>query len=191
MLKDLVIANRSRRGYDPSRRVTKEELMELVDLARLTPSTCNFQALKFHIAYEAKEVADILALTKWAGSLPELHLPYPGTEPAAFIVICRDLSICKSDIIMRDVGITAQTMLLGATEMGLGGLMIGSFNKEKLVELLRLSENLDPNLVVAIGKPAETVILTEVDASGSTTYYRDAEGKTHYVPKRSLESILV
>ena len=35
-VKELVKANRSYRGYDESRAVTREELLELVDCARLT-----------------------------------------------------------------------------------------------------------------------------------------------------------
>ena len=90
----------------------------------------------------------------------------------------------------RDVGIAAQTILLAAVEKGLGGCMIGSFRKPELKSLLGLSEGIEPNLVVALGKPAEKVILTEVGADGSTAYYRD-ENDVHYVPKRRLEDIIL
>ncbi len=192
MLKDLVAANRSYRGYDRSRKVTKEELEELISLARLCPSSMNRQALKFHIAYEETEVAQIQGLTKWAAALPDLNLPYPGTEPVAFIVICIDSVIGPNEsVFLRDVGITAQTMLLGAAEMGLGGCMIGNFNPEVMWETLKLPENVHPNLVIAIGKPAEEIILTEVGEDGKTSYSRDETGKVHYVPKRALKDILV
>ena len=45
-------------------------------------------------------------------------------------------------------------------------------------------------LVIALGKPAETIILTEVGEDGNTAYYRD-ENDVHYVPKRKLEDIII
>lgn len=192
MFKELVKNNRSYRGFDSSRELTKEELLELVDLTRYTASSGNIQPLKYHIAYEKEEVSRILALTKWAAALPELSLPYPGTEPTGFVVICQDMGInANPTLFLRDVGIAAQTILLAATEKGLGGCMIGNFNKGKMKELLQLPDGIEPNLVVALGKPAEKIVLTDVLEDGKTAYYRDAAGTTHYVPKRSLEEILL
>ncbi len=88
------------------------------------------------------------------------------------------------------MGIVAQTILLAATEKGLGGCMIGNFKKEELKSFLQLPSNIEPQLVVAIGKPAENIVLTSVKEDGKTAYYRDEDG-THYVPKRSLEDILL
>jgi hypothetical protein len=44
-------------------------------------------------------------------------------------------------------------------------------------------------LVIAIGKPVETVVVTEVK-DNSIRYYRDEKG-THFVPKRSLEDVVI
>lgn len=192
MFKELVKNNRSYRGFDSSRKLTKEELLELVDLTRYTASSGNMQPLKYHIAYEDEEVSRILALTKWAAALPQLSLPYPGTEPTGFVVICQDMGVnANPTLFLRDIGIAAQTILLAATEKGLGGCMIGNFNKAKMKELLQLPDEVEPNLVVAIGKPAEKIVLTDVLEDGKTAYYRDEDGATHYVPKRSLEDILL
>ena len=129
MLIDLIKANRSYRGYDHSRAVTKDELLHLVEAARLCPSSVNMQPLKYFLACDSSTVATIQAETKWAKGLPELTLPHPGKEPTAFIVICQDTSIdANLSRFQRDVGIVAQTMLLTAVEMGLGGCMIGNFN---------------------------------------------------------------
>ena len=94
-------------------------------------------------------------------------------------------------VFLRDIGIVAQTMLLAAVEKGLGGCMIGNFSKKKTKELLHLPEEIEPNLIVAFGKPAEEIILTEVGEDGSTNYYRDETNRIHYVPKRALEDILL
>ena len=183
--------NRSYRGFDESFRFSREELLELVDLTRYTASSVNEQPLKYYIAFEKEEVEQILPLTMWARALKDTQLPHSGMGPSAFIIICQDMNISANTTrFQRDVGIAAQTILLAAVEKGLGGCMIGSFRKPELKSLLGLSEGIEPNLVVALGKPAEKVILTEVDADGSTAYYRD-ENDVHYVPKRRLEDIIL
>ena len=53
--KKLVRENRSYRGYDGTYQVSKEELVQLVDMARLTPSGMNRQPLRYHIAFEKAE----------------------------------------------------------------------------------------------------------------------------------------
>lgn len=191
MIRDLVEQNRSYRGYDESRKVTREELVSLVECARLTPSAINLQPLKYFLASDEETVETILSLTKWGGALPQLQLPRPGHHPTAFIVICQDLEINKNPGgAAKDVGIVAQTMLLAATEMGLGGIMIGNYNPDKVRETLGLRESLTPVLIVAFGKPDETIVLTDVGEDGSVKYYRD-ENDVHYVPKRSLEDLLL
>ena len=191
MLEELVKKNRSYRGYDPSVRLTRKDLLELVDLTRYTASSVNEQPLRYYIAWEKEEVEKILPLTMWARALKDIQLPHPGKEPAAFIIICQDMNISSNTTrFQRDVGIAAQTMLLAAVERGLGGCMIGSFYKPQLKELLHLPDDVEPNLVVALGKPAEKVVLTDVGEDGSTKYYRDAED-VHYVPKRSLADLVL
>ena len=189
MFKDLVIKNRTCRGFDESYRIDRATLLELIDLTRCTAASANLQPLKYFAAADKETVDKIQPLTKWAGALSHLNLPYPGTRPTAFIVICQDNAISSSNGMLKDVGIVAQTITLGATEMGLGCCMIGSFDLLKLKETLALPENIEPKLVIALGKPAETIVLTDAK-DGNTTYYRDENG-VHYVPKRPLNEILL
>lgn len=188
---ELVRKNRSYRGYNENRPVTREELTRLVECARLCPSSVNAQPLKYRLVWQKEEVARLQEKTNWAKALTSITLPHPGMCPTAFIVICQDTGIDASlQRYQKDVGIVAQTMLLGAVEMGLGGCMIGNFNAGEVRQVLALPEAMAPLLVVAIGEPAETVVLTEVGPDGSVQYYRD-ENDVHYVPKRSLEDILI
>ena len=191
MLKDLIIKNRSYRGYDSGRKVTREELEDMVDCARLSASSVNRQPLKYYLAWEQEEVDRIQALTKWARGLPELTLPHPGKKPAAFIVICQDMLLGDSKArFQKDVGIAAQSILLRAVEMGLGGCMIGNFSPAAIKETLELSPDLEPVLIVAVGKPDEKIVLTEAAPGDSVDYYRDDED-VHYVPKRRLQDVVL
>lgn len=189
MFRDLVIKNRTYRGFDESYRIDRAVLEELVDLTRYTASSANLQPLKYRVAADRETVARIQPLTHWAGALPQLQLPREGSRPTAFIVICQDMRISASTAMLKDVGIVAQTIALGAAEMGLGCCMIGSFSAQKLREAIELPEELEPKLVIALGKPAEEIVLEEAQA-GKTTYYRDERG-AHHVPKRPLSEILI
>jgi len=191
MIRELVEKNRSYRGYDESRKMTREELAEFVDCARLTASAANKQPLRYYLAWEQEQLDKIQPLTGWAKALPEMRLPLPGKNPTGFIVICRDVNVAKTkEECMCDVGIAAQTMLLYAAEKGLGGIMIGNFSPERIKKALGLSEEFEPVLIVAFGKPDEEVRLVEAEKDASLKYYRDANN-VHYVPKRKLEDVLI
>ena len=191
MIKELVKKSRSYRGYDESRKITREELLELVDCARFAPSSVNRQPFQYLLAYEQADLDRIQPLTGWARGLPQMKLPHAGKRPTAFIVICQNTDWDPDlDRYLRDVGIVAQTMLLAAAEKGLGGIMIGNFSSRKISEVMDLPENIVPMLITAFGKPDEKIVLTEAEPGGSLNYYRD-ENDTHYVPKRRLEDIVL
>lgn len=191
MFLDLVKQARSHRGFRQDRKVTRQELEHLVECARFTPAARNDQVLKYYLAEKLETVAAIQPLTKWAGALAELHLPRKGAEPVAYIAICLDGSLAGNPApYQRDVGIVAQTMLLAAAEMGLNGCMIGSFAAGELRERLGLPETIKPQLLLALGEGTDRIVITDVGEDGSTTYYRDAED-THYVPKRTLEQLIL
>lgn len=189
MLKDLITKCRSYRRFYENERITEEELKTLVELAGLTASTANSQALKFRICYTEEENAKVFETLKWAGALPDWDGPKEGERPAAYIIILCDLSLGRNKL--QDDGIAAQTIMLGATEMGYGGCMLGNVERTRLAGLLGIdTEKYSIDLVLALGKPKETVVIVPVGEDGDVRYYRD-ENQVHYVPKRSLEELLV
>ena len=191
MLKDLVLQNRSYRSFDENYRFTQQELVDLVDYARFTASSINRQPLKYVLIWDRETVYQMLPYTFWAKALPNLKLPREGSRPTAFIVICHDLRISSSPhAFLRDIGIVAQTILLAATEKGLGGCMLGGFQEQKIAEFLKLPDYFKPVFVLALGKPSEQIILTEAEISGDTNYYRDLND-IHYVPKRPLDDLII
>lgn len=184
-LEQLLRRNRSCRGYDPSFVVREDQLRRIVAVNRLTPSARNQQVLRFRIV-AADEAHKVLPHIRMGGALPELHLPYPGTEPRAFIVICTAAE--PDPYVYMDLGIAAQSMLLQAVEIGLNGLCIGAFDREALRRELALP--CAPLLVLALGRGAERIELVDIAAGEGHAYYRDAAG-THYVPKLRLEELLL
>ena len=183
-LDSLLRRNRSYRGYDPTRVVTREELLKLVAATTLVPSGKNQQALRYRLVTE-EDSDKVLPLIRLGAALPELHLPFPGTEPRAFLVICA--TVPENPVLDIDLGIAAQSLLLKAVEMGLNGIIIRAFDPAKLQAALDLP--LTPLLVIAIGKGAEDIYLKPVDAGGSLNYYR-VDG-VHFVPKLKPEDLVI
>ncbi|MCR5536070.1 MAG: nitroreductase family protein [Succinivibrio sp.] len=189
-LLSLIKASRSVRGYDENFWLSREDLLPLIEAARFCPSGANRQPLKYALVYEQAQVKQVRPLLHWAMALKELHLPHPGMQPTAMIVICQDLRVQAGiKACDKDVGICAQTIMLMAKAQGLGGCMIATFTQADLSRVLNLEEHLKPLLVLALGKPQEKIVLTEVK-DGKTDYYRDQDD-VHYVPKRALEDLIV
>jgi len=187
-IRDLVVKTRSYRRFHQDVEVDRETLRQLVDLARHSASGANIQPLRYILACERERNARIFPLLSWAGYLKEWPGPIEGERPAAYIVILGDKRLRES--FDCDHGIASQSILLGATERGLGGCIIATIQRRELRALLEIPEHFEILLVIALGKPKETVVLEAVGADGDIKYWRDAE-QVHHVPKRSLDEIIV
>ncbi len=188
MIKSIANSCRSIRSFDEDYPINREKLLEFIDTARLVASAANRQPLKYRIV-TGEECKAVQPLTAWAGALPQMKLPPEGKMPTGFILICHDTEISPvSDYAAMDVGIAAQTMALSAADEGIGSCMIGSF-KAEIKDVLGLSENLVPRLLIAFGYPAETAVICE-PKDGNVTYFRDDAG-LHFVPKRPLDEVVI
>lgn len=185
-LTKLLEKNRSYRGYDNSFVVRPDQLRSIVGVNTKIPSARNSQLLRFRIVTH-KEADKVLPHIRLGGALKELKLPFEGTEPRAFIVVC-STTPTPDHYVYIDLGISSQSMLLRAVEMGLGGICIGAFDHQAVKESLALPY--EPLLVIAIGKPNEQIKLVEISESENHNYWRDQEG-VHYVPKVALEEIII
>ena len=181
-LESLLKRNRSYRGYDPSRVVSREELIQLLEVTRWIGSGMNAQPLRYRLVCGA-DAALVHPLVTLGSALPE-HVPHPGKEPSAYIIVCSAVTGRAVDI---DLGIAAQSILLRAVENGLGGIFILNFRAQELQSALGLP--LPPIAVIAIGKPAENIFLVDAKPGESLSYYR--KDGVHFVPKLSVEDILI
>lgn len=185
---ELVRSNRSYRRFDESHAIPRDTLVELVSLARYTASAANRQPLKYILTADPDVNARIFPCLAWAGYLKEWPGPAPGERPSAYITLLIDRTITTEW--WCDDGIAAQTILLGAAERGLGGCMIGAIQKPKLQEVLSIPDHFLIRLVLALGKPAETVVLEDLAPGGDIRYWRDEAG-VHHVPKRGLDELIL
>ena len=184
---DLVKANRSYRKFDESFLVHREELVQLVEISRFTPSSKNRQPLKYLIVTHPDEVAFVFKHLKWAWFLRQWEGPAPGERPPSYIIMLLDKSL--NDRADFDAGISAQTILLGATSKGLGGCIIRTVNRYELGKYFNLGEQFEILLVMAIGKPSQEIVIENDDLMGNMEYWSDEQGR-HHVPKRKLDDLL-
>lgn len=187
LFEELIAKNRSFRRFRQSRSIDEAKLRQLVDYARLSPSATNRQALKFVLSWDPNTNEKVFPCLGWAGYLSDWPGPAEGERPSAYIIILGDTSIASS--FGCDHGIAAQSILLGAVDSGLGGCMIGSINRSDLQNVLGIPSRYEILLVIALGEPAEQVVV-EPMGDHDTRYYRD-ENDIHHVPKRSLDELIV
>ncbi len=186
MIKQLVERNRSYRRFDESYRISYNELISWIDLARLSASSRNQQALKFLPVVESSLCSEIFSHLAWAGYLEDWSGPAEGERPSAYVCILGDKNIASD--FGTDTGIVAQSILLGAVDSGFGGCMIGSISREKLRKEFSIPDHLTIELVIALGKPVEKVQI-ENCINNDIRYWRDKQG-VHHVPKRNLEELI-
>ena len=186
-LRQLIEKTRTYRRFDEKHEITSETLVSLVDLARLSASGANRQPLKYILVTDSAKRTDVYSCLAWAGYLTTWEGPDPGERPTGYIIVLGDKEI--SDSFGVDHGIAAQSIMLGATEAGLGGCIIASVKKEKLRGLFDIPKDLEVLLVLALGKPVEKVVIETIE-NNNVKYWRD-EKRVHHVPKRTLDEIIL
>jgi len=186
-IRELVLKTRSYRRFDESYFINREILERLVDLARLSASGANRQPLKYLLYNSSEDCGRIFPAIIWAAYLKDWDGPIPGERPSGYIVVLGDRSITESFGV--DHGIAAQSIMLGATESGLGGCMIASVRRDYMREELKIPDRYEILLILAIGRPVEIVIIDEIKGN-DVKYWRDGQNY-HHVPKRSLNELII
>ena len=189
MLNELLIKTRSHRTFD-STVIDIETLESLINAAHLGGSARNSQILRYTLVSSQSLCHKIFPHTAWAGAIP--WSPTLEEGPKAYILISTLKENLLSPITLGiDIGIACQNILLKATELGFGGCLIGAFNKLDVSKTLDLDmDTYNPQILVALGKPTDKVILTKGNI-GNLKYHRDVEENVHYVPKLSLETLIL
>ncbi|MBR4266254.1 MAG: nitroreductase family protein [Bacteroidales bacterium] len=185
-LDSMLLKNRSTRGYDPDVIISEDVLKKIINVNTKVASARNQQVLRFKMVTKNTGADIVLENIKLGGALPELHLPFAGTEPNAFIIICS--TVKENKFIDMDLGISMQSMLLKAVEIGLNGIIIAAFNKDEISKAFNLKY--EPLAVLAIGKSKEVIKLVNINPEDNHNYYRD-ENNIQYVPKIAVDNLII
>lgn len=185
---ELVAQARSYRRFDSSYVITQVMLRELIDLARLAPSTKNDQRLKYMPITDKVDCATIYPSLRWAGYLTDWDGPTENERPTAYIIVLHDKTLGAYAPV--DAGLATQNIILGAAEKELGCCIIMSCDKPEIARRMDIdTTRYEIVHVIALGRPVEKVVI-EPMKDGDVKYWRDEE-QTHHVPKRALDEIIV
>lgn len=189
-LKELLREDRSVRRFDQNRKISVEILRKLVELTRYCASGRNAQPLKYRLVTDPDECAELFRTLKWAGYYTGWDGPEEKERPVAYLVQCLDTHY-GNDCLCDD-GLQLQAITLGAATFGIGGCIIKSFDPGKCKDILSIADHLSPRYVLALGYPAEEVIIEDMDGreDASFKYFRDDKGR-HHVPKRPIDELIL
>ena len=182
---DIVLKRRSVRRFK-QKPIPLDTLKKLVNAARVAPSAANLQPLKYIIVKKKDLVKEVFTTLKWAAYITPKGNPPEGQRPVAYIVVLADTKISKKGYEI-DVGTAVENIVLVAWNEGIGSCLIGSIDKKRLRNLLRIPVHLEIALVIALGLPNEYPVMEEM--TDTLKYWRDESG-VHHVPKRRLGDIL-
>ena len=188
MIRELIEKNRTYRRFYQDEDVSMETLRDLIDLARLSSTGGNLQSLKYMLFQTVDSNKRVFKHLKWAGYFKDWDGPEEGERPSAYVVMLQDQRISKG--FFWDHGIAVQSILLGATEKGLGGCQFNSIDRIALAQELNLPGHFQIATVIALGKPKEVVVIEDLGESGDVKYWRDEQG-VHHVPKRALDDLIL
>ncbi len=162
-------------------KVSKNDLMTIIDAGRLAAFGANMQPLKFKILENTEE---IYPCTKWAGYLTEWE-PGKNERPTCYIAVLGDTNIKKT--FETEAGSAISNMMLAAAEFGLGTCWLGALDRQKLKKII----NTDYEIVylLAVGYPAQESKAVDIK-DNNVKYFEDENGIIN-VPKRTLDEVIV
>ncbi len=129
--------------------VEQEKLDQIFEAARQAPSAKNLQDWRFVVVTDKKIKQQVAGCTN--------HQDAFGLAGAiiAACSVCGETMKCGQRIAPIDVSIALEHIALMATELGLATCWIGSFDAEKVRQVLEIPEDVAIIELMALGYPAE------------------------------------
>lgn len=187
MIKELAVKNRSYRRFYEDRKLTMEQLVDMIDCVRYTACGGNKQTLRFLPVCDEEKNEKLFSSLHWAGYLPEWDGPVKGERPSAYIIILSEAA--SAGATNWDEGIASQTILLSAVEMGYGGCILANIDRSNIVSDFNIGSDYAVKLVIALGVPKEEVVIEDISVGDDIRYYRD-ENQVHHVPKIKTQELI-
>ena len=159
MLLDDIFKNRYSVRTFTSEPVKTDDIIALIESARLAPSACNSQTWRFIAVTDRATIADItrhamrsVISNAWLDQAPLVIVGCSQLDLAASRI---GSAITGIDYFQIDLGIAMEHMVLKATELGLGTCWIGWFHEKKLKTLLDIPGSVKVSALLAVGYPKD------------------------------------
>lgn len=185
MIDKLIKKTRSFRSFEKVK-ISKKELEDVIEIARYSSSARNAQCIRYILISDDEICSQVFPHTKWAGYIN--WNPTKEESPVGYILMLNDKKVGLSEALFNfDMGIASQNIMLKLRDMKFGGCILGAYNKPVIKDLLKISDDYDLGVLIAIGKPKETVEI--IDTTSDTRYFRSND--IHYVPKLRKSDLII
>ena len=143
---DLAKQRCTTRGFNGTA-IPEEDLQKVLSVSRLAPSACNRQPQRIIVVRKPENLSKVQKAYKTLGS-------------PCVLIICRDRrnelvrpfdNKCSGDL---DIGIVCDHMMLAASELGIGSVMVGLFDPAIIRNEFELPEYIEPTALLILGYPA-------------------------------------
>lgn len=151
--------------------VPNEVLGLILEAGSLAPSAGNLQNWKFVIVRDKEKKQEIAVASKnqnWMNQAP------------VFVVVCNDKKLITEMYGKRgelyssqDCAIAAQNIMLKTADLGLSSCWIGSFDLEAVQRILKIPEDVIPELILTIGYSAEELKNIDREPLKGITFFNE------------------
>jgi len=182
---NLILERRSIRLFK-QKKVSLDIIKKIIDSARLAPSAANLQFIDYLVVDKLELKEKLFECLRFAAYISPGRNPPKGKRPAFYIILLINKDRAREPN-LRDIGASAENILISLLAFNLGGCWLQNIDKEKLKNILNLNEKYAIDSLIAAGFPAESPKL-ETD-SVNIKYWLDRNNRLH-VPKRPLSDVL-
>ena len=131
-----------------AKQIPLNHLKIIFEAARFTPSARNRQPWYFYIAKKGGD-----SYKKLFSSLYENNRLWAGSAPV-LILACAEIKNEKgqNSFAFYDLGASVISLILQAQSLGYYARQMGLFDKDKIKKIMNLQENIEPFIIIALGK---------------------------------------
>ncbi|MGD2249239.1 MAG: nitroreductase family protein [Candidatus Methanofastidiosia archaeon] len=150
---DKAICNRRSIRSFQNKEIPDKIINKMITAATWAPSEGNLQSWRFYVVIN-EDIKSKLAIA----ALDQMFI----SEAPVVIVVCIDLSVIspygkrgKELYAIQSTAAATENMLLTAHALGVGACWVGSFDEERVRNILGISSRLRPVVLIPVGYPAE------------------------------------
>lgn len=147
---EVINKRKSVRSFDTEKEVTSDQIEKIIQAGKRAPSAGGLYPVKFLVVKE-KEVREKLSGAAFGQGFivqaPVVIVVVVDFEKVAKVYGKRGQKLYA----IQDGAVAAQNMLLTVTALGLGSCWVGAFDEKEVKEILNLSDNKRPQVILPIG----------------------------------------
>lgn len=148
---ETIEGRRSIRNYTDEE-VRREQLLKVLEAARLAPSWKNSQNWRYIVVTGRDNIMALGEVVRF-NPKPEVY-----EKVSCFIVLCADAANAQEwegkQYFMCDMGISMEHLVLAAHSLGLGTCWVGAFPEKPVADLLGVPEGMRVVALTPLGVPA-------------------------------------